>query len=86
MIEACRVQSWARPLHRLTLKAIGIVVFVERKLLIVGDSVMGCLVQAPGGGDASSGAVTYIGPGCSQISPGRRDDIAAKIRWSFATS
>jgi len=86
MIEACRLQSWTRRLEWLALKAIGIVIFVERKLLIVGDSVMGCLVQAPGGGDASSGAVTYIGPGCSRISPGHSANVAARIRWPVPTS
>jgi hypothetical protein len=83
MIEACRLQSWTRRLQWLALKAIGIVIFVERKLLIVGDSVMGCLVQAPGDGDASSGAVAYIGPGCSRISPGRRANVAAKFAGPF---
>ena len=39
------------------MKAIGIVIPLESKLLIVGDSVMGCFVQAPGDGDASPDAV-----------------------------
>jgi hypothetical protein len=41
----------------MALKATGIVILLEAKLLIVGDSVMGCFVQAPGDGDASPGAV-----------------------------
>jgi hypothetical protein len=41
----------------MALKATGIVILLEAKLLIVGDSVMGCFVEAPGDGDASLGAV-----------------------------
>jgi hypothetical protein len=43
----------------MALKVTGIVIFLERKLLIVGDSVMGSFVQALGDGDASPGAVLY---------------------------
>ena len=46
----------------MALKATGVVIFLKTKLLIVGDSVMGCFAQAPGDGDASPGAVLYIGP------------------------
>jgi len=37
----------------MALKAIGIVLSLESKLLIVGNSVMCCFVQASGDGDAS---------------------------------
>jgi hypothetical protein len=62
MIEACRFHSKARRRQWMALKTTGIVIFLQTKLLIVGDSVMGCFVQAPGDGDASPGAVLYIGP------------------------
>jgi len=39
------------------LKTTGLVIPLKRKLLIVGDSVMGCFIQAPGDGDASPDAV-----------------------------
>ena len=42
------------------MKATGIVIPLKTKLLIVGDSVM-VVFQAPGDGDASPGAVSYIG-------------------------
>jgi hypothetical protein len=38
------------------LKAAGIVIVSTNKLLIGGDSVMGCFVEAPRDGDASAGA------------------------------
>jgi hypothetical protein len=41
----------------MALKATGIVIFLKSKLLMVGDSVMGGFLQAPGDGDASPGAV-----------------------------
>ena len=41
----------------MVLKAAGVVIVLINKLLIVGDSVMGCFVQAPGDGDASPDAV-----------------------------
>jgi len=41
----------------MALKAAGIVIFLKGKLLMVGDSVMGCFLQAPRDGDASPGAV-----------------------------
>jgi hypothetical protein len=41
----------------MALKATGIVISLKSKLLMVGDSVMGCFLQAPGDGDASPGAV-----------------------------
>jgi hypothetical protein len=47
----------------MVLKAAGLVIILINKLLIVGDSVMGCFVQAPGDGDASPDAVSYIGSG-----------------------
>jgi hypothetical protein len=43
----------------MVLKAAGLVIVLRTKLLIVGDSVMGCFVQAPRDGDASPGAVSY---------------------------
>jgi len=42
MIDACRFHNWARRLQRMALKATGIVIQLTTKLLIVGDSVMGC--------------------------------------------
>ena len=56
MIEACRFHNRARRLQ-VTLKATGTVISLETKLLIVGDSVMGCFSSA-GKGDASPGAVS----------------------------
>jgi hypothetical protein len=44
----------------MALKAIGIVIPLKGKLLIVGDSVMGCFVQASGDGDASPDAVFIL--------------------------
>jgi hypothetical protein len=41
----------------MVLKATGIVISLKSKLLMVGDSVMGCFLQAPGDGDASPSAV-----------------------------
>jgi hypothetical protein len=41
----------------MVLKATGIVISLKSKLLMVGDSVMGCFLQAPGDGDAPPGAV-----------------------------
>ena len=43
----------------MVLKAAGIVIVLINELLIVGDSVMGCFVQAPRDGDASPGVVSY---------------------------
>ena len=43
----------------MVLKAAGIVIVLIIELLIVGDSVMGCFVQAPRDGDASPGVVSY---------------------------
>ena len=43
----------------MALKATGIVISFEVELLIVGDSVM-VVLQAPGDGDASPGAVSCI--------------------------
>jgi hypothetical protein len=56
MIEACRPHSWAQP-QRMVLKAVGKMIVFISKLLIVGDSVMGCLVEAPGDGEASPDVV-----------------------------
>jgi hypothetical protein len=42
----------------MALKIIGIVVSLKAKLLIVGDSVMGLVFQAPGDGDASPDALS----------------------------
>jgi hypothetical protein len=39
----------------MALKAPGVVISFKSKLLTVGDSVMGCFLQAPGDGDASHG-------------------------------
>jgi hypothetical protein len=61
----------------MALKAIGIVISLESKLLIVGDSVMGCFVQAPGDGDAFPDAVFYFGP---YSSPGVREQPGRQIR------
>ena len=43
----------------MVLKAAGLVIVLRNKLLIVGDSVMGCFVQAPRDGDASPGVFAY---------------------------
>jgi hypothetical protein len=43
MIEACRFHSLTRRLEWMPLKTIGQMVSLEAKLLIVSDSVMGCL-------------------------------------------
>jgi hypothetical protein len=53
----------------MALKATGTVISSEVKLLIVGDSVMGCFLQAPGNGDASPGAVSDIGDVIPGIGP-----------------
>ena len=52
------------------MKTIGIVISLVMKLLIVGDSVMGCF-QAPGNSDAFPGALSYVGYGapCSTKNP-----------------
>ena len=44
----------------MALKATGIVISLKSKLLMVGGSVMGCFLQAPGDGDASPGAVHIL--------------------------
>jgi hypothetical protein len=44
----------------MALKAIGIVIPIKAKLLIVDDSVM-IVFQAPRDGDASPGAASYVG-------------------------
>ena len=41
----------------MALKATGLVISLETILLIVGDSVMGCVYQAAGDGDASPDAL-----------------------------
>jgi hypothetical protein len=56
-LEACRFHNGARRLQQMALKANSLVIFLKTKLLIVGDSVMGCFVQAPVDGDASPCAV-----------------------------
>jgi len=61
-IEACRFHNRARRLQGMVLNATGIVILLGSKLLIVGDSLMGCFLQVPGDGDASPGAVLQIGP------------------------
>jgi hypothetical protein len=45
----------------MVLKTTGLVIPLETKLLIVGDSVMGLVYRAPGDGDASPDALAYIG-------------------------
>jgi hypothetical protein len=45
MIAACRFHSLTRRLWRTALKTTGVVIQLERKLLIVGDSVMGCFIK-----------------------------------------
>ena len=57
----------------MALKATGIVISLKSKLLMVGDSVMGCFLQAPGDGDASPGAVLKIGPVVRAISQVARE-------------
>ena len=59
MIEACRFHNWARRLQRMALKIIGIVISSKTKLLIVGDSVMGCFFRR-------RGMVTHL-PTCFHI-------------------
>ena len=44
----------------MALKASRYVIVLDGKLLIVGDSVMGCFLEAPGGGDASPDAVDRL--------------------------
>jgi hypothetical protein len=44
----------------MVLKAVGKMIVFISKLLIVGDSVMGCFVEAPGDGDASPDAVFQV--------------------------
>lgn len=44
----------------MVLKAVGKMILFISKLLIVGDSVMGCFAVAPGDGDAFPGAVFQI--------------------------
>ena len=56
-MEACRFHNRARRLQRVALKATGIVIRLNAKLLMIGDSVMGCFLQAPEDGDASPGVV-----------------------------
>jgi hypothetical protein len=48
MIEACRFHNSARRLQRTAFKATGIVIHLKTKLLIVGDSVMGCFSKRRG--------------------------------------
>ena len=67
----------------MALKATGSVILSETKLLIVGDSVMGCFVQAPGDGDASPGAVFYILVRLRVISPGRGNNPACGFAAPF---
>jgi hypothetical protein len=45
MIEACLFHSLTRRLSRTALKTSGVVIQLETKLLIVGDSVMGCFIK-----------------------------------------
>jgi hypothetical protein len=45
----------------MVLKIVGKTIVLISKLLIVGDSVMGCFVKAPGDGDASPDAVSLCG-------------------------
>ena len=44
----------------MVLKAVGKMIVLISKLLIVGDSVMGCFVKAPGDGDSSPDAVSLV--------------------------
>jgi hypothetical protein len=67
----------------MALKATGIVISLESKLLIVGDSVMGCFVQAPGDGDASPGAMFYTLVRVSVIGPGRGNNLACRFAAPF---
>jgi hypothetical protein len=41
----------------MVLKANGIVISLKGELLMVGDPVMGCFLEAPGDGDAFPGTV-----------------------------
>jgi hypothetical protein len=43
----------------MVLKAVGKMIVLISKLLIVGDSMMGCFVKAPGDGDTSPGVFSY---------------------------
>src|SRR6516225_6027816 len=52
----------------MALKASRYVIVLEGKLLIVGDSVMGCFLEAPGDGDASPAAVCRLVRACSSNS------------------
>ena len=65
------------------MKTTGSVILLETKLLIFGDSVMGCFVQAPGDGDASPGAVFYLLVGLRVISPGRGNNPACRFADPF---
>jgi hypothetical protein len=58
IIEACGFHIGARRLQRWALKIIGIVISLKTKLLIVGDSLMGCFFKRPGDGDASPDALS----------------------------
>ena len=55
----------------MVLKAVGKMIVLMTKLLIVGDSVMGCFVKAPGDGDASPDAVSlcWLGIAVRVVSP-----------------
>ena len=69
----------------MALKAIGIVIPLETKLLIVDDSVM-VVFQARGDDDASPGAVSYIGyfAPCSSNKPKLQCGRNTLIPGSFA--
>jgi hypothetical protein len=56
----------------MALKATGIVISLKSKLLMVGDSVMGCFLQAPGDGDASPARFYKLVPCCSSNKPRSR--------------
>src|SRR4029077_10359201 len=90
MIEACRFHNSARRLQRMAFKATGIVIHLKAKLLIVSDSVMGYFFKRRGMGDASSGAVSYIGY-CAPCSGNtahaamqpQHTNAGRQLRWFF---
>jgi hypothetical protein len=57
----------------MALKASEYVIALGGKLLIVGDSVMGCFLEAPGDGDASPDAVCRLVRAASAIAQAARE-------------
>jgi len=67
----------------MALKAIGIVLSLESKLLIVGNSVMCCFVQASGDGDASPDPVFISILVAAQV---REKNLAGKFADSILSA